>query len=145
VTDTVETLSLPDQQLDAAFFRSAQTFRPQVVIDAPCGFGKTLGAAACIAEQWHEGILYVAERKAQLDSMQELLVKTHGVNPALIGVYHGDSKDVERLEQDGDHKPIALVTHARMMSYSPEDYVHFESRGCLRLRQLLICDEAVVP
>ncbi len=145
MTETVETLSLPEQPLDAAYFRRVLACSPKAVVAAPCGYGKTRGVAAFIAEQWQEGILYVAERKAQLDSMKQLLVEHHGIDPDVIGVYHGDSKDVERLEQEGEQKPIALVTHARMMSYSPDEYVFFAEQGAPFPRQLLICDEAVVP
>jgi hypothetical protein len=145
VTDTVQTLSLPEQPLDAAYFRRVLACSPKAVIAAPCGYGKTRGVAAFIAEQWQEGVLYVAERKAQLDSMKQLLVEHQGIDPERIGVYHGDSEDVERLEQEGEQKPIALVTHARMLSDSPKEYVLFEENGYQVHRQVLICDEAVVP
>src|SRR5215470_12863472 len=141
----VETLSLPEQPLDAAYFRRVLASCPKSVVAAPCGYGKTRGVAAFIAEQWQEGILYVAERKEQLDSMKRLLVESHGIDPECIGVYYAGSEDVSSLEQDGDGKPIALVTHARMLSYSPDEYVFFAERGAQLPRQLLICDEAVAP
>jgi hypothetical protein len=145
VTDSIERLSLPDQKLDASYFGKVLAFSQKSVIAAPCGYGKTLGVAAFMAEQWQEGILYVAERKEQLDTMKRLLVEEHGINPNRIGLYYSGSDDIGSLEQDGDRKPIALVTHARMLSYSPDAYVLFGSTGTPLSRQLLICDEAVVP
>jgi hypothetical protein len=145
VMDTVETLSEPEQKLDAAYFRRVLAFSQKSVIAAPCGYGKTYGVAEFIAQQWQDGVMYVAERKEQLDNMRALLMTRHGIDPDLIGVYYRGSDDVGRLEQEGDLKHIALVTHARMMSYSPDEYVFFEGRGYQLPRQLLICDESVIP
>ena len=95
--ETIETLSALDQKLDVEYFHRVLNFTDKAVLAAPCGWGKTLGIAAYIAQRYWDGVLYVAERKAQLDEMQTLLVESHHVPEENIGVYYAGSADLEAL------------------------------------------------
>jgi hypothetical protein len=143
--ETLETLSVPNQALDVEYFHRVLTFTDKAVIAAPCGWGKTLGIAAYIAHRYWDGVLYVAERKAQLDEMQALLVESHHVPEENIGVYYGGSADLEALADGELTKPIALLTHSRIQSHSPGKYTIFHRDGKLTARQLLVVDEALPP
>ena len=114
MTETLETLSMPNQTLDVEYFHRVVSWTDKAVIAAPCGWGKTLGIAAYIATRYWDGVLYVAERKAQLDEMQTLLVERHHVPEENIGVYYGGSADLEALADGELTKPIALLTHSRI-------------------------------
>src|SRR5437763_1597368 len=129
--DTIDTLSAPQQTLDAEYFHRVLHFTDKAVIAAPCGLGKTLGVAAYIATRYWDGVLYVAERKAQLDEMQALLVDDHHVPAENIGVYYGGSADLEALAAGELTKPIALLTHSRIQSHHPGKYTLFHRDGKL--------------
>jgi hypothetical protein len=141
--ETIETLSMSNQTMDVDYFRRVLTLTDKAVIAAPCGWGKTLGIAAYIAQCYWDGVLYVAERKAQLDEMQTLLVERHHVPEDNIGVYYGGSADLEALAEGELTKPIALLTHSRIQSHSPGKYTIFHRDGKLTARQLLVVDEAL--
>jgi len=141
--ETIETLSMPNQTLDVEYFHRVLNFTDKAVIAAPCGWGKTLGIAEYIATRYWDGVLYVAERKAQLDEMQTLLVERHHVPPENIGLYYGGSADLEALAEGELTKPIALITHSRIQSHSPGKYTIFHRDGKLTARQLLVVDEAL--
>src|SRR6266446_6370522 len=141
--ETLETLSMPNQTLDVEYFYRVLDFTDKAVISSPCGWGKTLGIAAYIATRYWDGVLYVAERKAQLDEMQTLLVEDHHVPAENIGVYYGGSADLEALADGELTKPIALLTHSRIQSHSPGKYTIFHRDGKLTARQLLVVDEAL--
>src|SRR5215467_5631570 len=143
MTETIETLSAPSQILDVEYFHRVLHFTDKAVIAAPCGWGKTLGIAEYIATRYWDGVLYVAERKAQLDEMQTLLVERHHVPEENIGVYYGGSADLEALAESELTKPIALLTHSRIQSHSPGKYTIFHRDGKLTARQLLVVDEAL--
>ena len=143
MTETIETLSAPSQILDVEYFHRVLNFTDKAVIAAPCGWGKTLGIAEYIATRYWDGVLYVAERKAQLDEMQTLLVERHHVPEENIGVYYGGSADLEALAESELTKPIALLTHSRIQSHSPGKYTIFHRDGKLTARQLLVVDEAL--
>src|SRR5262245_59258693 len=70
MTETLETLSMPNQKLDVEYFHRVLNFTDKAVIATPCGWSKTLRIAEYIATRYWDGVLYVAERKAQLDEMQ---------------------------------------------------------------------------
>src|SRR5499427_2636661 len=141
--ETIETLSMSNQTLDVEYFHRVLHFTDKAVIAAPCGWGKTLGIAEYIATRYWDGVLYVAERKAQLDEMQTLLVERHHVPEENIGVYYGGSADLEALAESELTKPIALLTHSRIQSHSPGKYTIFHRDGKLTARQLLVVDEAL--
>jgi hypothetical protein len=141
--ETIETLSAPQQTLDVEYFHRVLNFTDKAVIAAPCGWGKTLGIAEYIATRYWDGVLYVAERKAQLDEMHTLLVERHHVPEENIGVYYGGSADLEALADGELTKPIALLTHSRIQSHSPGKYTIFHRDGKLTARQLLVVDEAL--
>src|SRR6266446_4200392 len=141
--ETLETLSLPNQTLDVEYFHRVLSWTNKAVIAAPCGWGKTLGIAEYIAQRYWDGVLYVAERKVQLDEMQTLLVERHHVPVENIGVYYGGSADLDALADGELTKPIALLTHSRIQSHSPGKYTIFHRDGKLTARQLLVVDEAL--
>jgi hypothetical protein len=143
--ETLETLSLPHQTLDAEYFHRVLHFTDKAVIAAPCGWGKTLGIAAYIAQNYRNGVLYVAERVQQLEDMHDLLSKTHQVPAEDIAVYYAQSADMKQLYDMDVTKPIALITHSRMQSHAPSKYVTFPGNGVTQKRQLLIVDEALPP
>ena len=96
----VDSLSLPNQKLDVDYYNRVLNFTNRAVIAAPCGWGKTLGVAEYITENYDDGILYVAERKNQLDSMKKILVQQHKVLEENIGLYYSGSKDLELLQKN---------------------------------------------
>src|SRR6266571_4772316 len=77
--ETIESLSAPQQTLDMDYFHRVLNFTDKAVIAAPCGWGKTVGICAYMAEHYRKGILYVAERKEQLEQVQARLIKDHRV------------------------------------------------------------------
>src|SRR5262249_39847101 len=109
-----------------------------------CGYGKTLGIADYIAQNKKDGFLYVAERIEQLENMNKLLI-SRDVDPASIGVYISNSEELRELRNNGEGKPIALVTHARLMTDAPEKFLLFNYNGRKNLRSMLVCDESVTP
>jgi hypothetical protein len=145
MTETIETLSAPQQTLDVEYFHRVLHFTDKAVIAAPCGWGKTLGVAAYIAHHYRHGVLYVAERVQQLEDMQELLINTHHVPEEDIALYYAQSTDMQQLYAMDVTKPIALITHSRMQSHAASKYVTFPGNGKTQRRQLLIVDEALPP
>jgi hypothetical protein len=97
-----------------------------------------------LAEQKRAGVLYVAERIEQLETMRQLLIG-RDVDPASIGVYISGSDALRALRTHGEGKPIALVTHARLMTDAPEQFLLFNYSGRQHLRSMLVCDESVTP
>src|SRR5216683_857931 len=145
MTETLETLSLPNQTLDGEYFHRVLNFTDKAVIAAPCGWGKTRGIAAYIAHHYRHGVLYGAERVQQLEDMQELLIKTHHVPADDIACYYAQSADMQQLYDMDVSKPIALLTHSRMQSHASSKYVTFPGNGRTQRRQLLLVDEALPP
>jgi hypothetical protein len=134
----------PPKRLTVADYEQWLTDHKKVVVAAPCGLGKTYTAAEYMATHWQEGILYVAERNEQLLSMQHLL-RTMDVPPELIGIYYSGSADLKALRLAGQMKPIALITHARMQAYPPQEFIHLYKDGSVTRRRTMIVDEAVSP
>jgi hypothetical protein len=144
-------LSVPDEPkplerpaLSVAYYEELLNCHDKVVIAAPCGLGKTYTAAEYMATHWSEGILYVAERNEQLLAMQRLLIK-FGVPPEVIGTYYSGSEDLKALRQSGVWKAIALVTHARMQAFPPQEYMLMHKQGGAHQRRLMIVDESICP
>jgi len=138
MTETIETLSAPDQKLEVEYFHRVLNFTDKAVIAAPCGWGKTLGMCAYMAEHYRKGVLYVAERKEQLEDVQERLIKAHGVPEDDIGCYHGENTEQLTQLAAGVTKPIALLTYSRIQSHHPGKYVLYPANARTRRRQLLI-------
>jgi len=144
MTETIETLSAPSQILDVEYFHRVLNFTDKAVIAAPCGWGKTVGICAYMAETYSKGILYVAERKEQLEHVQDRLITVHGVPEDDIGCYHGGNPEQLAQLAAGVTKPIALLTYSRIQSHHPGKYVLYQA-NTLRRRQVLIVDEAIPP
>jgi superfamily II DNA or RNA helicase len=125
MTETLETLSVPNQTLDVDYFHRVLSWTDKAVIAAPCGWGKTLGVAEYIAQNYQQGVLYVAQRVQELENMQELLLKKHHVPEEDVGLYYAQSADMQALHKADMTKPIALITHARMQAQPPSQYVTF--------------------
>jgi hypothetical protein len=89
-------------------------------------------------------VLYVAERVDQLRAMRDLLLHRE-VPQEMIGLYAAHSPDQQALKQEGLQKPIALLTHARMQTFAPQDYLSFPWHGGLARRRLLLVDESLTP
>src|SRR5215813_6710305 len=127
MTETIETLSSPDQTLDVEYFHRVLNFTDKAVIAAPCGWGKTVGICAYMAETYRKGVLYVAERKEQLEHVQERLINVHGVPEDDIGCYHGGNPEQLAQLAAGVTKPIALLTYSRIQSHHPGKYVLYQA------------------
>src|SRR5438270_14075534 len=78
--------------LRTSYFEHLISRHSRVVCAEPCGEGKTLGIAEFISQHYKEGVLYVAERIEQLETMYELLINL-GVEPTHIGVLHSKTEE----------------------------------------------------
>src|SRR6266446_6216059 len=139
--DTIHTLSLPNQVLDAPYIARVTDYTKKGLIASPCGWGKTLAIGEYIAKKHTDGVLFVAERTEQLYDMRKLLIETHGVDQVLIGLYVSGSEDLKALQTENVTKTIALVTQARVMSQPCKDYAFFHAQK----RKLMVVDEALPP
>src|SRR5262249_54626091 len=61
------------------------------------------------------------------------------------GIYYSGSADLKALRLAGQMKPIALITHARMQAYPPQEFLHLYKDGGVTRRRTMIVDEAVSP